>query len=86
VLVNTCRGGIVDEEALLARLDSGKLLAACFDVFAIEPAINDKLLRHPNMFATPHIGGSASEAQIAMGRAAIRGLTENALLEEGQYF
>jgi phosphoglycerate dehydrogenase-like enzyme len=47
VLINTCRGGIVDEDALLERLDSGALTAACFDVFAIEPAENDLLLRHP---------------------------------------
>jgi len=51
VLVNTCRGGIVDEDALLDRLDSGALMAACFDVFAVEPAQNDRLIRHPYMLA-----------------------------------
>jgi len=59
VLINTCRGGIVDETALLERLDAGTLTAAAFDVFAVEPAENDALLRHPNMLSTPHIGASA---------------------------
>lgn len=83
VLINTCRGGIVDEQALKARLYDGRLAAACFDVFALEPPTDDELLNAPNFFATPHIGGSAEEARLAMGRAAIRGLKENAIPEPG---
>ncbi len=47
VLINTCRGEIVDEDALLERLESGDLVAACFDVFAAEPAQNDRLCAIP---------------------------------------
>lgn len=85
VLINTCRGEIVDEVALRERLVSGKLLAACFDVFAIEPAVDDTLLRLPNFLATPHIGASAVETRLAMGQAAIRGLTVNELVTPGQF-
>ena len=77
VFINTCRGGIVDEDALLERLEGGHLTAACFDVFAIEPAENDPLLRHPNMLATPHMGAAIEEVRLNMFRSAIRGLVEN---------
>lgn len=83
VLINTCRGGIVDEAALKDRLADGRLAAACFDVFAVEPPVDEALLNAPNFLATPHIGGSAEEARLAMGRAAIRGLTDNFLPEPG---
>jgi D-3-phosphoglycerate dehydrogenase len=86
LLINTCRGGIVDEDALLERLESGALTAACFDVFAFEPAQNDRLLRHPNMLATPHIGASTEETRLILVRAAIRGLTENALVDPADFY
>src|SRR5215212_794854 len=86
LLINTCRGGIVDEDALLERLDSGAWKAACFDVFAVEPAQNDRLLRHPNMLATPHIGASTEETRLILVRAAIRGLTENALVDPAEFY
>ena len=76
VLVNTCRGGIVDEAALLRRLDNGALAASCLDVFAQEPPDNDRLLRHPNLLSTPHAGASTMEARIAMVDAALQGLTQ----------
>jgi D-3-phosphoglycerate dehydrogenase len=85
VLINTCRGGIVDETALLERLNAGTLTAAAFDVFAIEPAENDALLRHPNMLSTPHIGASAEEIRIIQIRAAIRGLTEHEDVDPARY-
>lgn len=74
VLVNTARGGLVDENALLAALDAGKLAGAALDAFATEPATDARLLNHPKLLATPHIGGSTEEAILAMGRAAIAGL------------
>jgi phosphoglycerate dehydrogenase-like enzyme len=86
VLVNTCRGGIVDEDALLDRLDSGALMAACFDVFAVEPAQNDRLLRHPNMLAAPHIGASTEETRLILVRAAIKGLTNAKVVEPEEFY
>ena len=83
VLINTCRGGIVDEKALKRRLQDGKIAAACFDAFAIEPPTDDAFLNAPNFVCTPHIGGSAEEAQLAMGRAAIAGLEDNFVPEPG---
>lgn len=77
ILINAARGGLVGENALKAMLKDGRLAAAAFDVFAIEPPQDQKLLELPNFLATPHIGGSAHEAILTMGRAAIQGLDEN---------
>ncbi|MBU2620580.1 MAG: phosphoglycerate dehydrogenase [Proteobacteria bacterium] len=74
ILVNLARGGLVDEQALKSMLKEGRLAAAAFDVFAQEPPTDQELIRLPNFLATPHIGGSAHEAILAMGRAAIEGL------------
>ncbi len=86
LLINTCRGEIVDEDALADRLESGALKAACFDVFGIEPAENDRLLNLPNFLATPHIGASAEETRVAMAQAALNGLVENELVEPEKYY
>lgn len=83
VLINTARGGLVDEAALKTALMDGSLSAAAFDVFACEPPEDEELLALPNFLATPHIGGSAGEAILAMGRAAIRGLDEHRVPEPG---
>jgi phosphoglycerate dehydrogenase-like enzyme len=74
ILINTARGDIVDEAALKTMLMDGQLAAAAFDVFTVEPPDDMELLHLPNFLATPHIGGSAEEAILAMGRAAIDGL------------
>jgi len=85
VLINTCRGGIIDEAALKERLLDGRLAAACIDAFAVEPPTDDELLNAPNFLCTPHIGGSAEEARMAMGQAAIDGIADNFLPEPGVF-
>jgi phosphoglycerate dehydrogenase-like enzyme len=57
-IINAARGGLIDEEALVAALESGHLAGAASDVFAIEPDANPKLLALPTFLGTPHIGGS----------------------------
>jgi len=74
LIINAARGGLVDEDALAAALESGHLSGAACDVFALEPDANPRLLSLPTFLGTPHIGGSTQEAQLAMGRAAIEGL------------
>jgi len=81
ILINAARGGLVDEVALKAMLVTKRLAAAAFDVFAVEPPQDQELLVLPNFLVSPHIGGSAEEATLAMGRSAIRGLDENAIPE-----
>ncbi len=73
-LINTARGGIVDEQALKDALAAGRIGGAALDVFAVEPPVDPELLRLPNFLGTPHIGGGTNEAVLAMGRAAIAGL------------
>jgi len=77
VLVNTSRGGVIDESALLAALFSGEIAAAGLDVLETEPPLSWELVNHPNVFATPHIAGTSQESNLAMGTAAINGLIKN---------
>ncbi|SMO84259.1 D-2-hydroxyacid dehydrogenase [Solitalea koreensis] len=66
-LVNASRGGVVDEQALLAALENGKLGFAGLDVFENEPKPAEALLKHPRISLTPHIGASTNEAQERIG-------------------
>jgi phosphoglycerate dehydrogenase-like enzyme len=74
LLINTARGGIVDEQALKIALEMRQLAGAACDVFAQEPPVDRALLALKNFICTPHVGGGTREAVLAMGRGAIVGL------------
>ncbi len=75
VLVNTARGGIVDELELAAALETGRLGAAALDVFAVEPLAPDHpLLRAPRSLLTPHIGSATHKTRERMAELAIANL------------
>jgi D-3-phosphoglycerate dehydrogenase len=66
-IINAARGGVIDEVALVEALDEGKVLFAGLDVFENEPTPEIKLLMHPNISLTPHIGAATLEAQDRIG-------------------
>lgn len=66
-LVNAARGGVIDENSLIEALDSGKLAHAALDVFENEPTPDNRLLTHPKISLTPHIGAATNEAQDRIG-------------------
>ena len=67
MLINTARGGVMDEEALLEALDAGKLRGAALDVFEKEPFPSIKLLMEEKLSLSPHLAGSTEEAQERIG-------------------
>ena len=76
VIINTSRGGNVDEDALLAALESGKVRAAGLDVWASEPTSNAALYSHPHVSCTPHIGAATVEAQARIGQEIVEIIKE----------
>lgn len=68
ILINTARGGIISEEALLNALESGKVAGAALDVFDNEPTPHPALLTHPRISLSPHIGAATNEAQSNIGK------------------
>jgi D-3-phosphoglycerate dehydrogenase len=74
-IVNTARGGLIDEEALVTFLESSQLAGVALDVLEVEPPIGNPLLKRNDVIITSHIGGSSQEAILAMGQAAINGLS-----------
>ena len=62
-IINTSRGEVVDEEALLLALTTGKIAGAALDVFEVEPPTNSKLVELPNVICTPHVAAQTKEAQ-----------------------
>lgn len=72
VLINTARGGIVDESAVAAALDDGRLFAAGLDVFEEEPVPTDSLLlKHPRVVVVPHIGSATASTRLKMADLAV---------------
>ncbi len=67
ILINAARGGVIDEDALLEGLESGKIAGAGLDVFLNEPSPRQDILKHPKISLSPHIGGSTEEAQRNIG-------------------
>ena len=66
-LICAARGGVIDESALLAALESGKVAGAALDVFEVEPPGVTPLTSHPKVIGTPHIGAQTAEAQTRAG-------------------
>ncbi|HAF48660.1 MAG TPA: hypothetical protein DCL08_05380 [Anaerolineaceae bacterium] len=66
-IICAARGGVIDQSALLAALENGKVAGAALDVFEKEPPGEDPLVMHPNVICTPHIGAQTDEAQLRAG-------------------
>lgn len=75
-LVNTSRGGLIDEDTLVEALDSGKVAGAALDVYKEEPTKNEKIMHNAKISMTPHIGAATGEAQTRIG-AEIVDIVEN---------
>jgi lactate dehydrogenase-like 2-hydroxyacid dehydrogenase len=82
VLVNTARGQVVDEAALVAALRARTIAGAALDVFEDEPAVTEELLTMENVVLTPHIASATREARLAMGKLVVSAL--RAVLLEGR--
>lgn len=67
ILLNTARGGVIDEKELIKALDSGKVAHACLDVFENEPKPSSAILSHTKISLSPHIGAATNEAQERIG-------------------
>ena len=82
VLVNTARGAVVDESALVAALQAGSIAGAALDVFEHEPAVSEELLTMENVVLTPHVASATRETRLAMGMLVVSAL--RAVLIEGR--
>ena len=81
VIVNTSRGGLINEEDLLSALDNGKVGHAALDVFQSEPLKNTELADHENVICTPHIAGNTYDSFSEMMRCAFESIR---LFDEGR--
>jgi glyoxylate reductase len=76
ILVNTARGGCVDETALIEALHAGRIFGAALDVFAHEPEIDGRLYDCPRLTLAPHIGSATTETRIQMARLCERAVID----------
>lgn len=77
IIVNTARGGIIDEDALVKALREKWIRGAALDTFSVEPLANEELRKLPNVVLTPHIGAYTEEAILMMGMQAARNLIDS---------
>lgn len=70
-IINTARGELIDQDALIAALEQGHLAGAGLDVYPDEPNVDKRLLRHPNVMTLPHIGSATAEGREASGEKVI---------------
>jgi glyoxylate reductase len=70
-IINTARAEIVDQEAMIAALQSGHLAGAGLDVYPNEPNVDKRLIEHPNVMTLPHIGSATVEGREASGEKVI---------------
>ena len=71
-LINTARGGVVNEKALLDALNNGEIAGAALDVFDKEPPVDWLIVKHPKIVATPHLASSTGEAQTRVGELTVQ--------------
>ncbi len=76
IVINTARGDIIDDQALIAALETGKIAAAGLDVFNNEPDIEPRYRTMNNVFLLPHLGSATPQTRIAMGMRAVDNLTQ----------
>ena len=74
IVVNIARGDLVDDDALIAALESGRVAAAGLDVFNGEPRLDDRYTQLPNVFLQPHQGSSTMTARLKMGQILLDGI------------
>ena len=75
ILINTARGDVVDETALIAALKDGTITAAGLDVYEFEPKVSEELLTLENVVLLPHLGSASRETRVAMGMRVIDNVT-----------
>lgn len=82
IIVNTARGKLIDEKALVDALEEGKVFSAGLDVYEEEPKVNEGLLNNPNVVLLPHVGTSTWETQVCLNGQGEKCLCANDMIEK----